>query len=113
SDIQSLERFGDKSAAKIVSSIQEHKKITLPKFIYALGITHVGEETAFDLAQRFGSIQQLMVATKEQVAAIPNIGQVVAQSVSEWFQQSNHKKFIQELLAAGIKIENVKIKKTR
>ncbi len=113
SDIQSLERFGDKSAAKIVASIQEHKKITLPKFIYAMGITHVGEETAFDLAQRFGSIQKLMTATKEQIVAIQNIGEVVADSIYTWFQQKRHQKFIQELLAAGIKIENVKIKKTQ
>ena len=112
SDIQSLERFGEKSAANIVASIQEHKKITLPKFIYALGITHVGEETAFDLAQRFGSIQKLMEATKEQIEAIQNIGGVVAESIFEWCQQKRHQKFIEELLKAGVRIENVKVKKT-
>src|SRR5207244_5596723 len=62
-DIQSLERFGKKSAENIVNSIQQHKKITLAKFIYSLGIPHVGEETGFDLAQRFGSIEKLMNAS--------------------------------------------------
>lgn len=111
-DIQSLERFGEKSAENIVNSIQGSKKITLPKFIYALGITHVGEETAFDLAQRFGSIQKLMNASSEEINAISNIGTAVAKSVSEWFAEKRNKEFVERLLKAGIKIETIKIKKT-
>ena len=112
SDIQSLERFGEKSAANIVASIREHKNIALPKFIYALGITHVGEETAFDLAQRFGSIQKLMTVSRQEIEAVPNIGTVVTESIFDWFQQKRHQKFIEELLKAGVRIENVKVKKT-
>lgn len=111
-DIQSLERFGEKSAENIVNSIQEHKKITLPKFIYALGIAHVGEETAFDLAQRFGSIEKLMEASVEAINAIPNVGEVVAKSVYDWFQNKVNRTFIHDCMKVGIKIENVKVKKT-
>ncbi len=111
-DIQSLERFGEKSAENIVNSIQAHKKITLPKFIYSLGIPHVGEETAFDLAGRFGSIITLMNASKEEIEAIPNIGGVVAASVFDWFRKLSNKDLVQNLIKAGIKIETVKIKTT-
>ncbi|HYC79777.1 MAG TPA: NAD-dependent DNA ligase LigA [Candidatus Binatia bacterium] len=111
-DIQSLERFGEKSAENIVNSIQGAKKITLPKFIYALGITHVGEETAFDLSQRFGSVQKLMNASLEEISNIPNIGEVVAKSVYEWFNHKSNKQLVERLLEAGVQVENVKVKKT-
>ncbi|MBI4049495.1 MAG: NAD-dependent DNA ligase LigA [Candidatus Doudnabacteria bacterium] len=111
-DIQSLERFGEKSAENIIRSIQAHKKITLPKFIYALGITHVGEETAFDLAQRFGSIHKLTDATKEEINAIPNIGEIVAASVYDWMQSKRNRQFVERLLKAGVEVEQVKVHKT-
>lgn len=111
-DIQSLERFGEKSAENIVNSIQEHKKITLPKFIYSLGIPHVGEETGFDLAMRFGSIENLMAASRDEVNAIPNIGTVVAQSITDWFANKANKGLVKNLITAGIKIETIKIKTT-
>ncbi len=112
-DIQSLERFGEKSAENIVESISQHKKITLPKFIYALGIPHVGEETAFDLASRFGSVEKLMDASKEEINAIPNIGGVVAESAFSWFNKKANKDLVGNLIKVGIKIENVKIKTTK
>ncbi len=111
-DIEVLERFADKSAENIIASIQGAKRIALPKFIYALGILHVGEETAFDLAQRFGSIEKLMSATKEEINAIPNIGEVVAQSVYEWFAAKRNQDLVHKLLAAGVEIAKVKVKHT-
>ncbi|MBX4187476.1 MAG: NAD-dependent DNA ligase LigA, partial [Candidatus Doudnabacteria bacterium] len=111
-DIQSLERFGEKSAENIVNSIQAHKKITLPKFIYALGIPHVGEETAFDLASRFGSIELLMKASVAEIAAISNIGEVVAKSVYDWFNRKANRDLVINLIKAGVKIETVNIKST-
>ncbi len=111
-DINSLERFGEKSAENIVNSIQGAKRIQLPKFIYALGIPHVGEETAFDLAQRFGSIDAVMDASKEELNSIPNIGGVVAESVYSWFNQKRSKELVKNLIKVGIKIETVKIKET-
>jgi DNA ligase (NAD+) len=111
-DIQSLERFGEKSAENIVNSIQSKKNITLPKFIYSLGIPHVGEETAFDLAQRFGSVETLMKAGEEELSAITNIGEVVAKSVSDWFKKKGNQKLVNDLIKAGIKIGKVKIHTT-
>ena len=111
-DIQSLERFGEKSAENIIQSISDHKKITLAKFIYALGIPHVGEETGFDLAQRFGSIVRLMNATEDEINAIPNIGEVVADSITQWFGRKANRQMVEDLIAAGIQIATIKIKKT-
>lgn len=111
-DIQSLERFGEKSAVNIVNSIQEHKKITLPKFIYALGIPHVGEETAYDLAERFGSLESLMKAKESDFSAIPNIGEVVGKSITEWFGKKSNNELVKNLLKAGVDIQKIKIKKT-
>ncbi len=111
-DIQSLERFGEKSAENIVNSINEHKTITLPNFIYSLGIPHVGEETAFDLAQRFGSIEKLMDASKEEINSVPNIGDVVAQSLVTYFSHGANRLLIKKLLKAGVEIGQVKVHKT-
>lgn len=111
-DIQTLPRFGEKSAENIVASINAHKNITLPKFIYSLGILHVGEETAFDLAQRFGSVEKLMDATLEDLRAIPNIGEVVAKSVHDWFTAKANRDLVKELLKAGVTIGRIKIKQT-
>lgn len=111
-DIQSLERFGEKSAENIVNSIQEHKKVTLAKFVYALGIPHIGEETAFDLAERFGTIESLMEAREEDLNAIPNIGGVIATSVMEWFGKSANRKLVKDLIKSGVEIERFKVRKT-
>ncbi len=111
-DIQSLERFGEKSAENIVNSIQAHKKITLPKFIYALGIPHVGEETAFDLAQKFGSVEKLMETTKEELETVPDVGVVVAESLHSWFGKKANQELVHNLIKAGIQIEKVKVKQT-
>jgi DNA ligase (NAD+) len=111
-DIEILERFAEKSADNIIQSIQDAKKITLPKFIYALGILHVGEETAFDLAQRFGSIEKLAKASAADINAVSNIGEVVAKSTYEWFNNKKNQELLKNLTVNGVMIENVKIKKT-
>ena len=111
-DIQSLERFGEKSADNIIASIRVRKQVALPKFIYALGIPHVGEETAFDLAKKFGSIEKIMNASKEALESIHDIGEVVAFSLSDWFQNKRNRKFVERLIEAGIEVEKVKIKTT-
>ncbi|TSA45724.1 NAD-dependent DNA ligase LigA, partial [bacterium] len=72
-EIAPLERFGEKSAENIIDSIEEHKKVTLAKFIYSLGILHVGEETAIDLAEKFGSLERLKKASFEDLDALPNV----------------------------------------
>ena len=85
----------------------------MPKFIYALGIPHIGEETAFDLSQKFGSIENLMKATGSDLNAIPNIGDVVAKSVADWFKKKANQELVKNLIRAGIKIGKVKVKTTK
>jgi len=105
-DIVPLERFAEKSAANIVSAVEKSKIISLSRFIYALGIRHVGEETAIDLAKNFRTIQLLEKATKEELEEIRDVGRVVAKSISVWFQSKKNQKFIDDLLKAGIQIQN-------
>ncbi|OGF61327.1 hypothetical protein A2662_00535 [Candidatus Giovannonibacteria bacterium RIFCSPHIGHO2_01_FULL_45_33] len=97
-DIAPLERFGEKSAENIIRSINGAKKITLARFIYALGILHVGEETAIDLAEHFRSLTNLENAEFEELNNIPNIGGVVAKSLYEWFREGRNKNLITKLL---------------
>lgn len=107
-DLEHLERFAEKSAANLAEAIQERKKIELPRFIYALGLLHVGEETAFDLAKHFGNLDKLSKVSLEELRRIPNIGEVVAESVYNWFGQKAHQKFIHKLLGAGVKVGSLR-----
>ncbi len=107
-DIKVLERFGEKSAENIIKSIKEHSRVSLPKFIYALGILHVGEQTAEDLAKHFGSVLKLENASLEEINDIENIGPVVSQSVFEYFRNKDNLKFIEKLLNNGVRIEDYK-----
>ncbi|MEK9181089.1 MAG: NAD-dependent DNA ligase LigA [Patescibacteria group bacterium] len=104
-DIAGLERFGEKSAENIVNSIEEHKKVLFAKFIYSLGILHVGEETAIDLAARFGNLEELQKANFEEIDSIPNIGGAVAKSVYEYFRDKSNLAFIGRLLKNGLRIK--------
>ncbi|MEI7424530.1 MAG: NAD-dependent DNA ligase LigA [Candidatus Staskawiczbacteria bacterium] len=104
-DVKNLERFDEKSAENLIKSIQEKKEITLSKFIYALGIRNIGEETAIDLAKHFGSINAIKTASLEDFVFISDIGPVVSKSVYEWFQDKNNIKFV-DRLEKKIKITN-------
>lgn len=107
-DIAALERFAAKSADKIYQSIQKAKTVTLARFIYALGILHVGEETAIDLADNFGSLEKLLSATAQDFNNLPNIGEVVAKSAYEFLHNSDNQKLIKKLLKVGVKITAIK-----
>lgn len=124
-DIAVLERFGKKSAQNIVQEIQAHKKISLPRFLYSLGILHIGEETARLLADKFQSMEVqpryteveprkigkvFKKFTLEKLQEIPDIGPRVAQSIYNWFRESHNIKFLRKLEKVGIKIENQKLK---
>lgn len=111
-DIASLDRFGEKSAENIVKSIKVSKKISLAKFIYALGIPHVGEETAIDLADHFGDLGKLMRASQEEIDKIPNIGEAVSRSISEYFSDPHNRDYVKRLIAAGVQIVRGIPKKT-
>ncbi|MEK7074272.1 MAG: NAD-dependent DNA ligase LigA, partial [Patescibacteria group bacterium] len=101
-DIKELERFGEKSAEHIIASIQHKKKIELYRLIYGLGILHVGEETALDLAAHFGTLEALVRATREDFERIFNIGSVVARSIEQWLESGENKKFLTKLIRVGI-----------
>lgn len=106
-DLKPLERFAEKSAKNLVESIQSHKVATLPRFIYALGIRHVGAITASDLAAHFGSLELLEGASQETLAEVEGIGDIVAKSVYGWFHDSKNLKLISKLKRAGVGYETI------
>jgi DNA ligase (NAD+) len=110
-DISVLERFGEKSAKNLINAIQSKKEINLARFIYALGIRNVGEETAQDLAEHFGSIEKLKRASLEELQKVKDIGPLVAKSIYDFFREKRNLDFIEKLKKVGIKIVEEKPKK--
>ena len=98
----SLERMGEKSAAKLVEALARSKKTTLPRFLYALGIRDVGEATAAALAEHFGALEMLESASEEQIQDVPDVGPVVAAHVHHFFQQAHNREVIAELRRHGV-----------
>ena len=105
-DLAVLERFAEKSAKNLVQSIAQKKQIPLAKFIYALGIRNIGEETAVDLAKYFGNLEKLKNAKLEDFDAILNIGPIVAKSVYEWLNDKNNQKLLEKFENVGLTIKN-------
>lgn len=101
-DLAGLERMADKSALNLVQAIEASKRTTLARLLYALGIRHVGERTAKDLAQHFGSLQRLQQASVEQLLQVPDVGPVVAQSVHDYFRQPQHLEWLEQLRTLGL-----------
>jgi DNA ligase (NAD+) len=97
-----LERMADKSAANLVMAIEKSKQTTLARFLYGLGIRHVGETTAKDLARHFGALDRLMDASIEQLLEAPDVGPVVAQSIRTFFEQPHNREVVEQLRAAGV-----------
>lgn len=110
-DLLNLERFGEKSAQNTVNAINSKKKVPLNKFIYSLGIEHVGEETAFAVARRFKKIDNIQKASLEELQNIPDVGPVVAESIYDWFEKSYNLKLIDKFKKAGINIPEEKAAK--
>jgi len=102
-DLTALDKFGRVSARKLVQAIQDSKTPPLNKFITALGIRHVGGQTAVTLAQNFGSIEKLSQATEEELMKLPDVGQVVAESIVAWFADEDNIKLLAELDELGVK----------
>ena len=107
-DLVPLERFAEKSASNLIEAIEKSKKISLDKFIFALGIRHAGEETAINLAQYFGSLEKLKQVSPEELFKIKDIGQIVAQSVFQWFNNKRNQNLIKRIINSGVKIGQVK-----
>ena len=97
-----LERMADKSAANIVAALENSKTTTMARFLYALGIRHVGETTAKDLARHFGNIDALMQAEVEALSQVNDVGPVVAQSIHTFFAQPHNREVVEQLRAAGV-----------
>jgi DNA ligase (NAD+) len=94
--------MGEKSAANLLAGIEASKRTTLARFLYGLGIRHVGETTAKDLARHFGAIDRIMDASVEQLLEVNDVGPVVAQSIHGFFAQPHHREVIEQLCAAGV-----------
>ena len=97
-----LERFAEVSAKKLVDNIEKSKTPPLAKFVTALGIRHVGTQTAISLANRFKSIENLKTAEKDDLLEIPDIGEVVAESILAFFADEDNLKMLDELTALGL-----------
>lgn len=108
-DLLNLERFAEKSAENTVNAIRNKKQAPLAKFIYALGIDHIGEETAFTLAKKFKKLDNLKTASLEELGSTPDIGPVVAESIYEWFQKKYNQNLINKFIKAGVKILEEKV----
>ena len=105
-DLLQLPGFALKKAKNLYEAIQRSKKTTLPRFLYALGIRHVGEVVAQILAEHFKSLGRLMKASLADLMAIPGIGPEVAKSVVEFFRNPRNQETIEKLLKAGIQFED-------
>jgi DNA ligase (NAD+) len=114
-DVAALEGFGEKSASKLMEELGRKKKISLPRFIYSLGILHIGEETALALAKEV-SRENKIVNPKEFLAAmekfdlerlqkIADIGPVVAKSIYDWFKLKRHTDLLKKYSEVGVRIE--------
>jgi DNA ligase (NAD+) len=100
--LASLDRMADKSAQNIVAALEKSKHTTLPRFLFGLGIRHVGEATAKDLARHFGQIDRIMDATVEQLLEVNDVGPVVAQSIRTFFDQPHNREVVEQLRACGV-----------
>lgn len=109
-DLLNLEGFAEKSAQNLVAAIARRKVISLERFLNSLGIRHVGEETARDVAQHFGSLEKITAATEQDFKAVPNVGEVVAKSLADYFANKASWKLIAKFKKLGLKIEEVKTK---
>jgi DNA ligase (NAD+) len=110
-NLAALERMAEKSAANLIEALENSKRPTLARFIYALGIRHVGEHIAQVLARNLSSLDAFAKATEEELVAILEIGPEVAQSVVRFFKDKGNRKEIERLLKAGIRIAEQKAKK--
>ncbi|MDO8345269.1 MAG: NAD-dependent DNA ligase LigA [Cellvibrio sp.] len=104
-----MERMGEKSADNILAALNNSKKTTLAKFIYALGIREVGESTARNFANYFGSFESLAEANQETLQLVPDVGPVVAHFVAEFFEQDSNRAAVAALRDAGIHWDNIEV----
>ena len=100
--LSALERMADKSARNLIDGLAKSKHTTLGRFLFALGIRHVGETTAKDLAKHFGSLDRILDASEAQLLEVNDVGPVVAQSIHTFFAQAHNREVVEQLRACGI-----------
>jgi DNA ligase (NAD+) len=100
--IAGLDRMADRSAGNVIAALERARSTTLARFVYALGIRHVGEATARDLALHFGSLDALLAAGEDQLLRVPDVGPVVAASIARFFAEPHNREVIEQLRAAGV-----------
>lgn len=105
STLAGLDRMAEKSATNLVQALEKSKKTTLPRFLFGLGIRHVGESTAKDLAKHFGQLDAIMDASEEQLLEVNDVGPVVAQSLHTFFSQPHNREVVEQLRASGVQWE--------
>jgi DNA ligase (NAD+) len=97
-----LDRMADKSAQNLLEALRVSKQTTLPRFVFGLGIRHVGEATAKALARHFGQLDRIMDATAEQLLEVADVGPIVAQSIRTFFDQPHNREVVEQLRACGV-----------
>lgn len=97
-----LERMAEKSAQNVLAAIEQSKTTTLPRFLFGLGIRHVGETTAKDLASHFGLLDAIMDASIEQLLTVSDVGPVVADSIRTFFNQPHNREVVEQLRQCGV-----------
>ncbi len=100
--LASLDRMADKSAQNIIDALEKSKQTTLPRFLFGLGIRHVGEATAKALARYFGQLDAIMDATEEQLLQVNDVGPIVAKSLRTFFDQPHNREVVEQLRACGV-----------
>jgi DNA ligase (NAD+) len=100
--LANLDRMADKSAKNLLEALEKSKQTTLPRFLFGLGIRHVGEATAKELARHFGKLDAIMDASVEQLQAVADVGPIVAQSLRNFFDQPHNREVVEQLRACGL-----------
>lgn len=100
-----LERMAEKSADNLIEGIEASKKVPFERVLFAIGIRHVGETTAKKIAKKVKSISVLMNSSKEELLAIDEVGEIIAESIAEHFSNSDNKKIVERLIAKGLQFE--------
>ncbi|MBQ3215268.1 MAG: NAD-dependent DNA ligase LigA [Oscillospiraceae bacterium] len=108
-DMKSLWKSGDTAAKKLLASIETSKQQDLSRLIYALGIRQVGAKTGKVLASAFGSMDALMEATREELMAVPDVGEITAGFIADWLQQEQSQHMIERLREAGLNFESKRV----
>jgi len=100
--LAALDRMADKSAQNLLAALEKSKSTTLPRFLFALGIRHVGEATAKEFFRHFGSLDNILQASVEDLLEVRDVGPVVARSLHTFFQQPHNREVVEQLRACGV-----------